>query len=268
MSTTQDRGSLIWYELMTDDPAGASAFYGAVVGWTIAAEGNAMLGGGEYRMIGRADGGHAGGVLTITPAMAGHGVKPGWFGYVHVPDVDAAAAKLVAAGGAVHMPATDMPVGRIAMVSDPWGAVFYLMDPVPPPGQPDAKSDVFDPDQPQRVRWHDLWTGDQDAAQALYADLFGWQQQGEMPMGDGRVYRFMANGQGLFGGIGPALPDGRGPRWDITVGVADIDRAAAAVEANGGALLGQPHQVPGGDYMVHIRDPQGAHLGLVGPRKE
>ena len=29
--------NFIWYELMTPDPAGAARFYGAVVGWTIAA---------------------------------------------------------------------------------------------------------------------------------------------------------------------------------------------------------------------------------------
>ena len=59
MTGSTDRGAFIWYELMTDDPAGAKAFYDAVVGWTIQAQGNAMPNGSEYRMIGRSDGGHA-----------------------------------------------------------------------------------------------------------------------------------------------------------------------------------------------------------------
>ncbi len=29
----QEQGDFIWYELMTPDPAGAKAFYDAVVGW-------------------------------------------------------------------------------------------------------------------------------------------------------------------------------------------------------------------------------------------
>ena len=60
-----DKGAFIWYELMTDDPAGAKAFYDAVVGWTVQAEGGLMPSGTEYRAIGRSDGGMAGGVLTI-----------------------------------------------------------------------------------------------------------------------------------------------------------------------------------------------------------
>ena len=51
-----------WYELMTPDPDGAKAFYDKVVGWNI---GEPMPGPMDYRMIGRADGGNAGGVLTL-----------------------------------------------------------------------------------------------------------------------------------------------------------------------------------------------------------
>ena len=49
-------GSFIWYELMTPDPAGAARFYGAVVGWTIAAERDPASGDMDYRMIGRSSG--------------------------------------------------------------------------------------------------------------------------------------------------------------------------------------------------------------------
>jgi predicted enzyme related to lactoylglutathione lyase len=35
-------GMPIWYELMTPDPAGVAAFYRAVGGWDIPAQGNAM----------------------------------------------------------------------------------------------------------------------------------------------------------------------------------------------------------------------------------
>src|SRR5579872_2859313 len=84
-------GDFIWYELMTTDPEGAKAFYGAVVGWNI---GEPMGGPIEYRMIGRNDGGNAGGMLTITDEMAQHGAKPIWLGYVNVADVDASAGSI------------------------------------------------------------------------------------------------------------------------------------------------------------------------------
>ena len=57
--------NFIWYELMTTDPRGAADFYGAVVGWSIASEGEPTAGGVDYRMIGRSDGGNAGGVGSM-----------------------------------------------------------------------------------------------------------------------------------------------------------------------------------------------------------
>ena len=130
---SDDRGGFIWYELITDDVDKARDFYRAVVGWEIAAEGQAMSTGTTYRMIQRSDGGNAGGVLTMSDDMKAHGGKPVWLGYIHHPDVDAAVERIKAAGGAVHMPPMDMPgVGRMAMVADPQGAQFYVMNPTPP----------------------------------------------------------------------------------------------------------------------------------------
>ena len=65
----------IWYELMTNDPLAARAFYGAVVGWDIEEQ---PAGDMDYRMIGRSDGGNAGGVLRLTDAMCDQGARPGW----------------------------------------------------------------------------------------------------------------------------------------------------------------------------------------------
>src|SRR6476646_5155513 len=126
------RGDFIWYELMTADPEGSKAFYDAVVGWNIG-EGVAEFNG--YRMIGRSYGGMAGGVLPLTDEMQQHGAKPMWLGYIYTPDVDAAAQKIEQAGGKTLMPPFDIPtVGRIALVSDPQGAPFYVIRPLPPEG--------------------------------------------------------------------------------------------------------------------------------------
>ncbi|MES2136745.1 MAG: VOC family protein [Pseudomonadota bacterium] len=173
-SAASDQGSFIWYELMTPDPVGAKAFYDSVVGWNI---GDPAPGPIEYRMIGRSDGGDAGGVLTLSDEMAQHGAKPAWLGYLYVDDVDASVASIQDAGGSVHMAASDIPnVGRIAMVADPQGAPFYIMKPIPPAGDPNAKSDVFSVDQPQHVRWNELSTTDPDAALEFYQRRFGWTQ--------------------------------------------------------------------------------------------
>ncbi|WP_374405989.1 VOC family protein [Pelagerythrobacter sp.] len=262
---SEDRGAFIWYQLMTPDAAGAREFYRAVVGWAIDERGESLPGGGEYRMIRRADGGTQGGVLTLAGPMASN--PAGWLGYIHTPDVDAAAARIIDAGGAVHVPAADMPgVGRMAMVADPQGAVFYLMTPTPPPGDPDAKSDVFDYEKPQRVRWNELQTTDVEAAVALYGELFGWEQRDRMPMGEMGDYLFIHHREGMIGAIMPRMPDVPQSAWTFYFGADDIDRAAQAVTDGGGRLLGEINEIPGGEFAVHCADPAGATFGLVGPR--
>lgn len=255
--------NFIWYELMTNDPAGAAAFYGAVVGWTIASQGEPTAGGVDYRMIGRSDGGHAGGVLALDADMLAGGARPIWLGYLHVADVDAAIEAIKADGGAVQMPAMDIAVGRIAMVTDPQGAPFYIMDPIPPEGG--GESDVFSVTEPQRVRWNELSTSDPEAAIAFYKKHFGWGQEGEMDMGEIGAYRFIQRGDVGLGAVMPLMTPA--PMWSYYIGVDDIDRAHAAITANGGTITSEPMEIPGGEYAMNGIDPQGASFGLVGPRK-
>lgn len=257
--------NFIWYELMTPDPAGAARFYGAVVGWTIAAERDPASGDMDYRMIGRSDGGQAGGVLALDAAMIAGGAHPVWLGYLHVADVDAAVEAIEADGGSVRMPAFDIAVGRIAMVADPAGAPFYIMDPVPPEGG--GESDVFSVDRPQHVRWNELATSEPDRAIAFYAKHFGWGQEGEMNMGELGAYRFIQRGDVGIGAVMPLMPGMPAPMWSFYIGVDDIDRAQAAVTANGGTITNGPMEIPGGEYAMNGIDPQGAAFGLVGPRK-
>ncbi|WP_338467901.1 VOC family protein [Novosphingobium sp. ZN18A2] len=253
----------IWYELMTTDPQAARAFYRAVVGWEIEAEPAGEM---DYRMIVRSDGGHAGGVLRLTDAMRDGGARPGWLGYLYTADVDALVAATVADGGSVHMPAVDMPVGRMAMIADPQGATFYAMTPVPPEGRPDAQSDVFSVDRPQHVRWNELQSTDPAASVAFYTGHFGWTQEGAMPMGDLGDYMFIQQDGVGIGAIMRKLPHVPASAWGFYIGVDDIDRAVTAVGPAGGKLLGPVEQIPGGEFTVHAADPQGAAFGLVGPR--
>ena len=256
--------NFIWYELMTSDPGGAASFYGAVVGWTIASHADPAAGDMDYRMIGRSDGGNAGGVLALNADMLAGGARPIWIGYLEVDDVDAAVDAIKADGGAVQMPATDLPVGRIAMVTDPQGAPFYIMDPIPPEGG--GESDVFSVTEPQRVRWNELSTSDPDAVVAFYTKHFGWGQEGEMDMGEMGAYRFIQCGDVGIGAVMPLMQGMPVSMWSYYIGVDDIDRARAAVTANGGTITNEPMEIPGGEYAMNAIDPQGAHVGFVGPR--
>ena len=259
------RGHLVWYELMTPDAEASKRFYDAVVGWTISEPAPEFQG---YRMIGRSDGGSAGGVLPLTAEMQQHGARPTWLAYIGVDDVDAAAAAIEQAGGRVLMPPFDIPnVGRIAMVADPQGAPFYVMKPTPPADRPNAQSDVFSVDQPQHVRWNELSTTDQDAAIAFYTGQFGWGQEGDMDMGEMGKYRFIQNRGTTIGAVMRKPAQLPVSSWTFYIGVDDIDRAAESVKSGGGQVINGPMEIPGGEYSLNAIDPQGASFGLVGPRK-
>ena len=262
-------GSFIWYELMTSDANAAARFYGAVVGWQIAGQADPLAGGMDYRLIARDDGGSAGGVLQFAPDMLANGAHPAWVAYIHVTNVDLAVQAITADGGQVLMPKMTLPVGEIAMVTDPTGAPFYVMTPVPPPGKPDAVSDVFSVDRPQHIRWNELRSPDLARAQAFYARHFGFQFNESMPMGPQfGDYQFIDHGGLRLGGM-MRLPDAEGPGgWTFYFGVRSALAAKRAVEAHGGAVVMDLHQVPGGDWVVIATDPQGARFGIVGPKGE
>jgi uncharacterized protein len=255
------QGDFIWYELITPDPEGSKAFYDAVVGWTVG-EGTPEFGG--YRMIGRNDGGFAGGILPLTEEMQQHGARPTWLGYINVDDVDRSVAAIEQAGGKALMPAFDIPgIGRIAMVADPQGAPFYVMKPIPPEGREDQPSDLFSPDAEQRVGWNELSTSDPAAARKFYADQFGWGSDEFMDMGDMGQYRFLDH-HGLRIGALCGVMEGQQPKWRHYIRVPSISAAKATAEQKGATIHMGPHQVPTGDYILIGVDPQGAEFALVG----
>nr|WP_166180725.1 VOC family protein [Altererythrobacter segetis] len=262
-------GMPIWFELMTPDPDAVRDFYRAVVGWDIGPAGmTAGSGQMDYRAIQRGDGGMAGGVLGLSRDMIDGGAKPGWLAYFHVDDVPTAVEKVEQLGGKTWMPTRTMDVGTMAMVADPQGAPFYLMDPIPPADNPDAKSDVWDREKAQHCRWLELETTDEPAATAFYTAMFGWTAENTMPMGDKGVYRFVEHEGHTIGAINPWMPDGMSVSWLPYFGVADIDKAHEAAKNSGGTIRGEVHEVPGGDFIFMANDPAGAAVAFVGPKGE
>ena len=257
----QEQGDFIWYELMTPDPAGAKTFYDAVVGWNIEAQSNFPNG---YRMIGRSDGKFAGGILPLDEEMKQHGARPTWLGYVSVADVDQTVASIDQAGGKTLMPAFDIPnIGRVAMITDPQGAPFYVMKPIPPADDPTGKSDVFSPDAQQRVGWNELSTTDPTSARRFYGEQLGWKSDEFMPMGEMGEYRFFDHRGTRIGALCGVMP-GQQPKWRFYFRVPSINAAKQAVEDKGGGINMGPHQVPTGDWIIVGTDPQGAEFALVG----
>lgn len=253
------QGDFIWYELMTADAGQSKAFYGAVVGWNI---GEGVVEFGGYRMIGRSDGGSAGGVLPITDEMRQHGARPGWLGYINVDNVDEKVAAVEAAGGHTLMAPTDIPsVGRIALVADPQGAPFYVMKPIPPADKPEARSDVFSPTEIQRCAWNELVTTDLDAARRFYPEQFGWELGDVMPMGPMGDYQFIKQEGQVIGAM--FAPPDRPPAWRFCFRVENLERSIEAIRSGGGEILFGPAEVPGGGMIVQATDPQGAFFMII-----
>ena len=251
-------GRFIWYELMTTDIAAAAEFYGDVVGWSMRSTGTPGV---DYRQWSIA-GETIGGAMTIPPDAAGHGMRPVWLGYLNVADVDACVGQVVADGGASHKPGWDVPgVGRMAMVSDPQGASFYVMAPIGA-----GVSTSFASGRAGHGGWNELHTSDWRAALDFYARHFGWTKAEAVDMGPMGTYQLFGAGGDAIGGMmnSPGFPK---PAWLYYFNVDDIHAAKARVEAAGGEVLIDPHEVPGGDWIARALDPQGAMFALVGPNK-
>jgi predicted enzyme related to lactoylglutathione lyase len=254
-----------WYELMTTDLPAATAFYSKVVGWAARDSG---MPGFHYSLL-SIGGTDIAGAMELPPHLAAAGVPPHWIGYVRVEDVDAMLPRLVAAGGAVHKPAEDIPgVGRFAVVADPHGASFCLFrEAMPAPTGDPAACGPSGGYPPGRVGWHELQAGDNEVAFAFYAALFGWSETERMDMGPMGFYRLFATGGEAVGGMMTKVPDCPRPFWLYYFGVEAIDAAIARLTAAGGKVAMGPMEVPGGAWVVQGFDPQGAMFALVAPNR-
>jgi predicted enzyme related to lactoylglutathione lyase len=121
----QEPGALQWTELLTNDTEAAAAFYQRVFGWKRQLWPSPQEPHYHLFMLG---GIGAGGMTPITPEMGS--VKPVWVSYFRVADCDDTVAKCLKLGGAISVPAESVPtVGRFAVLVDPAGAHFGIMQP-------------------------------------------------------------------------------------------------------------------------------------------
>jgi len=118
----KQHGAFSWNELMTNDVAGAKAFYSDLFGWTMQDDHSGEI---PYTML-KTGNEEAGGMMAI-PADA-KGAPPAWGAYVTVDNVDKQVDKVESLGGTIIMPPRDIPnVGRFAVISDPQGAMLTLI---------------------------------------------------------------------------------------------------------------------------------------------
>ncbi|MCB0095772.1 MAG: VOC family protein [Caldilineaceae bacterium] len=114
-----EHGGMSWFEVNTRDSKAARAFYEALTNTTAN-----KMDGMDYYVMQRGDD-MLYGILQMDEQW--EGIPPHWMGYFTVDDTDAVVERAVAAGGQVRVPAFDMPYGRMAVLSDPAGATFSIV---------------------------------------------------------------------------------------------------------------------------------------------
>lgn len=125
MSTDTNNNNTVapvaWFEIGTDDPAAARAFYGGLFGWTFDVDGPYSM--AKYA----ADGPPQGGIQDTSVELPDGTPRSYAVPYVLVPDVAAMCQDVEGRGGKVMVAATTVPTGLVyAHVTDPFGNHFGL----------------------------------------------------------------------------------------------------------------------------------------------
>jgi uncharacterized protein len=117
-------GTLCWNELVSPDLEASKTFYGAVFGWGAVNQGApgeppAYV---EWQLGGKSVGG-----LLPKPAEMPAEVPPYWGVYFSVADTDASVELAQKLGATSHAPPMDIEPGRMAILTDPVGAMFQVI---------------------------------------------------------------------------------------------------------------------------------------------
>jgi len=250
-------GHFVWYELMTVDVDAAQAFYVEIMGWRAH---DLSVPGTAFTLF-TVDGTPVGGLMNLPEGARKKGAEPHWAGYVGVDDIDAATGRIKRLGGAVYGPPTEIfGTHRFLLFSDPQSAVLGVLQSTGPDHAKPAQLNA-----PGRVGWHELIVADCEEAFAFYGGLFGWQRA-QSDIDEVGVYRSFSVDGKTNGGMLAKPPGVPASFWLYYFNVADVDAAGKRVAALGGRVLDGPLESPGGAWIVHCADPQGAVFGLAGER--
>ncbi|MDN3297557.1 VOC family protein [Streptomyces ficellus] len=132
LDTVMEPATLCWTELYTTDAAAAKEFYRTVFSWTF--EDMDMGGGMIYSVVSSPGGGKGddtgqGGIMELPQENRAAGSDSEWHPYFGTNDCDATFNAAVEGGATTLVPPTDAPgVGRLAMLKDPAGATFALIE--------------------------------------------------------------------------------------------------------------------------------------------
>ena len=247
-------GKIVWHDLLTTDIDGSREFYGGLFGWTFE-EVPISLGfgkSGNYLLI-RHQGQLIGGMID-TKRLGTKANNSQWVVLMSVDDVDAAAQRVVDAGGEIMTPPTDLNErGRIAVVNDNAGALFAILQ--TRDGDPLDTSAAFG-----SFMWDEVWVPDSAATASFYQQLAPFQQV-SMDTADKSVYQGLAvDGRPRMGILQDPVED-LPPTWASYIRVEDMS-VLDRVEALGGQVLLPAEDRNIGGQVALIAGPSGAGVVL------
>jgi len=246
-------GSFSWFELATTDQNAAKNFYTALFGWTVE---DTPMGPGDFYSKFKLQGRDAAAAYTMRKEQRAQGVPPHWMLYVAVAGADEAVTRAAQLGGTVLNPAFDvMDFGRMAVLQDPFGAIFSIWE-----GRRQQGTEIGGVDG--SVCWADLSTPAPERAQPFYSGLFGWELTASP--NDPSGYLHIKNGEDFIGGVPPAeyhSPQAP-PHWLLYFQTSDVEASAARAEQLGGRVLMPPRKMENVGTWSVVADPQGAMFAL------
>lgn len=268
--TTRHHGIPCWYELATSEGnlQRAEDFYGAVFGWKFA---DAGMQGFDYHLASCEDDKIAG-LMAMPQDMAA--MKPFWMIYFAVDDADRLVNAVKAAGGSIHREAADIPgTGRFAVLADPQGAAFGILQPDMSAisdadrAKAEAGEGAFNQAKAGHGNWIELMSTDPDAAFSFYSKLLDWTKGTSVDMGAMGAYQLFQHKNVDIGGM-MGLGDAPVPNWLPYFGVTGrVSDTIDVIKSAGGTIHHGPAEVPGGAFIAVGQDPQGAWFAIVGSAK-
>ena len=240
-------GTPSWVDIGSTDLDKTHAFYTGLFGWQRQDAGPPEQTGGY------------GFYMQRDRMVAGYGPSQTegvwWSLYIDVVDADATAGLVAANGGAeVVGPMDVMAAGRMAIFTDPQGAVFSVW-------QAGEHHGCQIANEPGAFSWNELLTTDIKAASAFYEPVLGWGQKNGP---DADYYEWTVGGEVVCGGMNkpPQMPAEVPPHWNIYFGSADVDAAVTQVDKLGGVVLAPPFDVPDVGRMATVAGPLGETFSL------
>ncbi|MDH3683341.1 MAG: VOC family protein [Acidimicrobiia bacterium] len=125
---SEEVGAVCWAELMSGDVQAATGFYQAVFGWTAETDDTGPV---PYTVC-NLDGDAVAGMIGRPDDLPAD-VPDSWSVYFTVADCKDTQSRAVERGGSVILSATPTPMGPFAVLADPAGAAFQIMEMASPP---------------------------------------------------------------------------------------------------------------------------------------